>query len=554
MDVEQIEKGEAPKAPRTTPKETNYFKPKNSTGCEDSTREKPFLLDNALDNAVRQRVSEIKERDSRPDDSQASSYEETSKESPFPIDALLPKIKDAVVELAKAIQVPVPVVANSVLSVACLAVQPHVDVRLISGKVAPTGNFFLTIVESGGRKTTVDECVLKPVRARESELIEDYASEKKEYDDNMKIYESHRKKIIGGKGDPKNAKEMREMLKKDGIEKPECPIYPRLILSDATTEATVKQAAEGNPSFGLFSDEAAVQLGGYSMKQKNKMHAFGVFNKLWGATPFNKSRILEGDCRIEGTRVSAHLMGQPEAIKPLLRDEVAKGTGFLARCLMVWPKSLQGERLFTEEHSKLLNRMYDTDEFCSVIRLILEKDLPIKEGTRNVLEPQVLEFYDDARQVMIEFYNEVESKLGKGGEYEPIAEFANKALEHATRLAAALEAFERHASLGTGEVKVSLKNVERACEIMRWYLHHWFHVLDQLHKTGQDVAKEKICKQIANKGERTTNEILRSQVCPGMKTKDINVLLGELVKEGKIEEVSGQPVRYDSHRKWRSRG
>jgi uncharacterized protein DUF3987 len=51
---------------------------------------------------------------------------------------------------------PTAICAQSVLSVATLAVQAHADVELPTGAVRPVSNNFITIAETGERKTSVD--------------------------------------------------------------------------------------------------------------------------------------------------------------------------------------------------------------------------------------------------------------------------------------------------------------------------------------------------------------------------------------------------------------
>jgi hypothetical protein len=80
----------------------------------------------------------------------------------FPIEALPPKIR-AAVEAAKALtQAPEALIVSSALAAVSLAVQAKYDVRRNSHLVSPCSLYFLTIAESGERKTTVDRLFMVP--------------------------------------------------------------------------------------------------------------------------------------------------------------------------------------------------------------------------------------------------------------------------------------------------------------------------------------------------------------------------------------------------------
>ena len=75
--------------------------------------------------------------------------------SPFPIDAL-GGVGGAVVELMhRVIQAPVALIGQSILAAMNQASQPHANV-CIDGRVSPLSEYFLTLGESGERKSAVD--------------------------------------------------------------------------------------------------------------------------------------------------------------------------------------------------------------------------------------------------------------------------------------------------------------------------------------------------------------------------------------------------------------
>ena len=68
--------------------------------------------------------------------------------------------------------------------------------------------------------------------------------------------------------------------------------------------------------------------------------------------------------------------------------------------------------------------------------------MPLKDGTRNELEPRPLPLSPEARKLWIEFADSVERQLGPSGDLQPISGFAAKLPEHAARIAGVLSMFE----------------------------------------------------------------------------------------------------------------
>ena len=88
----------------------------------------------------------------------------------YPIDALNGELKDASIAIQDKTQTPMAICAQSVLGAATLVVQAHADVILPTGQRRPISNYFVTVAESGERKSSCDTEALRPVRKREEKL------------------------------------------------------------------------------------------------------------------------------------------------------------------------------------------------------------------------------------------------------------------------------------------------------------------------------------------------------------------------------------------------
>src|SRR4029078_4572488 len=90
----------------------------------------------------------------------------------------------------------------------------------------------------------------------------------------------------------------------------------------------------------------------------------------------------------------------------------------------------------TPEHKRAASAYVDQ------VNRLFRRPMPIKTGTRNELQPRPLPLSPEARQLWIQFADEIERQLGPRGELSQISGFAAKLPEHAARIAGVLAMFE----------------------------------------------------------------------------------------------------------------
>ncbi|EHH9999312.1 DUF3987 domain-containing protein, partial [Escherichia coli] len=95
----------------------------------------------------------------------------------FPLSSLPPLIRDAVIEAQQITQAPLGLVAASALGAVSLVCQNLIDVCRLNTLRGPVSLFFLTLAESGERKTAVDKLLMKPLYQQEMQLYSRYKSE-----------------------------------------------------------------------------------------------------------------------------------------------------------------------------------------------------------------------------------------------------------------------------------------------------------------------------------------------------------------------------------------
>lgn len=246
----------------------------------------------------------------------------------YPVEALGELLGGAVERMAEVIGAPNAMAAQSVLATAALVTQGHVNVQL-DGRTYPLSLYLLTIASSGDRKSAVDHQALSAARSWEREQWSVYTEKLNAYQSAIRL-----------------AARAQRQAKHDICELSE-PVQPRLISTDPTIEALIKNLCYGLPSMGLFNDEGGQFLGGSTMSKENQLKAITTLSKIWDGSPIDRTRSTPGESlRAYDRRLSMHLMLQPYLANQFLKDPMINGQGVLGRFLISWPERLIGQRLY----------------------------------------------------------------------------------------------------------------------------------------------------------------------------------------------------------------
>ena len=383
---------------------------------------------------------------------------------PYPIEALPDTIRAAVREVQSFVKAPMAMVASSAIGALSLVIQSHVDVKRASNLQGPSGLFLLTIADSGERKSTCDNFFIQPVREYEQTQILEAAPLLRAYEAECMSWEA---KLYGikerikmsqrnGRDTSKYESDLQELMG----EKPEPPRIPRLLYADSTPEALGYSLAKIWPSGGLISAEAGTVFGSHGMSKDSAMRNFSLLNQLWDGDAISIDRRTSDSFTVSGVRLTVALQVQEATLKSFFNSTgpLARGTGFMARFLVAWPESTQGTRLFEEPP----NEWPYLQEFKNKLTGIL-KMKPNIDGS-GVLTPQTIGLTAEAKQQWITFHDDIESKLGSGGELADVKDVASKAADNAARLAAIFHVFEH----GVGPICKDC--FCRAAIVVDWYV------------------------------------------------------------------------------------
>lgn len=379
-------------------------------------------------------------------------------QTPFPIWELPPAIGNAVDEIQRNTQAPLPLIVSSVLGAISLACQSKIDVRRLDGLVSPCSLYMLTIAESGDRKSTCDKAALKGIRYfEEAQSIalepsfEKYRIDKSAYDEERRgVLDAIRSCARKGATTEKLKKQLVDIESRMPME----PKTPKLIFTDATPESLAFGLYKKWPSAGIMSDEGAVIF------DSRTMNNLGMLNKLWDGDTLHVDRVSSESFVVKGARLTISLMVQPKTFDKFLQKQggLSRDNGFLARFLVSRPDSTQGTRFITTE----LSSTVCLTAFQNRLTEILQSTM--YSTNLNETGRITLKFSHDAQVRWIQAHNAVEGTLQAGGCYSDVKDAAAKILDNVARVAALFHYFQ-------GEIgEIPLDTMNRAVAVCNWYL------------------------------------------------------------------------------------
>jgi len=157
---------------------------------------------------------------------------------------------------------------------------------------------------------------------------------------------------------------------------------------------------------------------------------------------------------------------------------MGRDIGFLARMFMIQPTPTAGTRDYQEPPETLPHLA----RFSCRIRALLDTPLPVDErASDGRLMPPSLKLNDVAKDLWVEYYQEVEYAMKPYGDLVELQDFASKSAENAARLAACFHVFE-HGIEGI----IHESTMQHAITCARWFLLEALRIFAQ-HDKPQNV-------------------------------------------------------------------
>ncbi len=384
----------------------------------------------------------------------------------YPIESLPAILLNAVNEVQGFVKAPISMVATSALAALAVAGQGQINIKRAENLIAPCSLFTLALAESGERKSTIDGFFTRTITEYEAFKRDEALPDIEVYKADIKSWQSKQAgKLEAIKQASKNNKptlalenELRELENIKPIE----PKVDRLIYGDTTPEQLAYSLAAKWPTGAVISSEAGVVFGGHAMGGDSAMRNMAVLNVLWDGGTHTVDRRTSESFMVRNARLSMSLSIQPAAILAFLRKagDIARGSGFLARFLIAWPESTQGDRDYIEPPKTWPTlAAYNTR-----IRAILDMPPPF-DDTGNGLMPTLLELSPEAKKAWVVFYNTIEHELKPEGELAMVRDVASKTADNAARIAGLFHLLQYGT---TGQVNEA--DMQAACNVAMWHL------------------------------------------------------------------------------------
>lgn len=393
---------------------------------------------------------------------------ETSVNSAYPIHALPPLARDAVIAIAEHVQAPIGMTAQCVIGAMSHIAQAHVNApHPFNPQGEPCSLYLLTEGQSGSRKSTSRNMADKAIIQHERKQYELYRRDLEQWKSGQAGLNKKDKEAYGTENPP--------------------PHDPSTLYSDITLESIAGLYVDGilnNAS--IASDEAGQFFGGYTMKGDTRTQAIGGYAKLFDDGFVERTRSksnLNGSGRAYDVRLTFNLQGQHEVLSDALRDPVLRGQGFLPRFILTIPENLAGTRLQDAIYrSKNANHDHRLIAYWTRCEYLLD-DCPRPQGGQELHNGRyVIPMNDEARDIDASFYNMFEELQGKGKRYEYLQAFASRASQLARRLATVFAYFE-------GLQWIDAKTLTGACEVVKHSLNEWAMYADIEVKTESDAER-----------------------------------------------------------------
>jgi hypothetical protein len=354
----------------------------------------------------------------------------------FPIDMLPARLSAAVQAITDIVQVPISLAAQSVIGACALVAQTRINVEVPTRETVPASLFLFTIAASGDRKTTADKLALGPVYEHERELRKRFEPEQQQYTIDKAAYEAAMSKAKRDGGKDRLA--VKRNMEACGSP-PLPPALPMLLVEDPTIEGMTKLLDEAYPSIGLFSDEGAKMLGGYSMQEERQASSGAALSQLWDGKPIKRVRGTDVTKILDGRRASVHLMVQPGVASKLFGNKALRDQGMLSRMLVTYPKSLKGSRFWKEPAPETWDAV---EAYHKRLSGLLRQAFTRMNPETRELEFSSVALQPEAREMWIAFSDMLERQQGPDQALAEVSDLASKMAQHALRLAAVISYFE----------------------------------------------------------------------------------------------------------------
>ena len=196
-----------------------------------------------------------------------------------PLHCLGPTLQNLVWQIHQDSKAPIPSIVTALLAVLSLTCQGRIKVRKRPGLISPVSLWFIVVLGSGERKSSVMKKLLQGILDFQNEHSKSHAQLMEIYQQHMLAWKAESKGILASirknatKGE--DTEHLRKKLEDHLTCKPKRPKKFKLIHERYTPSALIKNLSECFSTTGIVSDEAARVFDGRGLTD------MGTANKGW---------------------------------------------------------------------------------------------------------------------------------------------------------------------------------------------------------------------------------------------------------------------------------
>jgi hypothetical protein len=378
------------------------------------------------------------------------------KQQEFPLDRFPAEFRETVEHLHYLTEVPIPAIASVVLGAFSVACQERIIVQKRENLRSRVPLWMLVALESGERKTTLLNVVMKSLREHESALAQQAEKAKHEFAARRELHNAKKRLVKSMMNQATRNGECTDGLvslyEQICREEPTMPPVRRLIHEDVSGEALLKNLSDHSSSTSIITDEFGFLASGKALSR------LSLLCKAYDGSEIIVDRKTAGSVRIQAPLVTMVLLGQNGTVDGFIkkRYKQLEESGVLSRFLYPACSSNVGYR--TSQNSRQSN-----PKVIEAFHRRMTAILKASELADECVKPKVIRFDADAQLKWDAYYDRVETMMRNGMYYERFRSFASRLADKAARIAAILH----YAYDGSGEIPGCL--LDSTIVIAEWY-------------------------------------------------------------------------------------
>jgi len=420
---------------------------------------------------------------------------------PYPIDDFLKVPRDAIRQVVARAQTQESIVGMIALAAMSAATQQLIDVQMPRNLLRPVSLYLYGRLGSSDRKTSAAELLLKCFKDFDERVEADYRLAKQTFERDIRLWRNVERglsrKIQADVAAGRSSEALLEQYAAHLAKEPRAPRQRKFLRENISERALYEALAGQRESIAALADEGDTVAGG------GLLDRLGVIDSIWNGRLPERDRGYGKLSAAVDPRLTLLIL-LPSSIADhheKKRGSLARDIGFHGRNLQADPPSNAGFR--TQEAIDPEDR--SIDEFTDCIVKFLEKSH--FEHSEGRLQPQKVYFSEDAVDAWERKSAEIEECLKPGGSLHQIKDFAGKALEIASRIAAIFHYF-------SGQVgDITLDTFARAWRVVEWHMSEFKRIFYERSAERQvEINTEKLMSWLRQQARYGSKKLYRNDI------------------------------------------